>query len=275
MNTIALLRRWRHGPLKALGPVWVFFGDLYRLVCRLGLGRPVRQKIGRYGPFRLQPEFAFSNFESWGGAHNSGFDRCIEACRNARCALDIGAHIGLVTLPMSQVVAVDGKVYAFEPSTANLRYLHRHLANNNVRNAEVISCLVGQDDRDSVSFFEQRWVSGMNGLTVKREHDKFVQTTRAQISIDRFCSERSLAPDVIKIDVEGAEFGVLKGAEATLRHYRPRIFLSVHPTQLKMLGSSSEALSQLIENIGYRCHEIDGPEARQLRMSEYLLLPRM
>lgn len=275
MTIIILLRRWRHGPLKALGPVWVFFGALYRMICRLGLGRPVQQNIGGYGPFRLQPEFAFSDFENWGGAHNRGFERCIEACRNAHCALDIGAHIGLLTLPMSQVVAAKGKVYAFEPSTANLHYLRRHLTNNSVRNTEVISCLVGEDNRESIPFFEQRWVSGMNGLIVKREHEKFVQTSRAQISIDHFCSERSLAPDVIKIDVEGAEFGVLKGAEATLRRCRPQVFLSVHPTQLKMLGSSVEALGQLIENIGYRCHEIDGSEARQLRMSEYLLMPKM
>jgi FkbM family methyltransferase len=275
MNAIALLRRWRHGPLKALGPAWVALGHGYRMLCRLGLGKPVRQRIGRYGPFLLQPEFAFSNFENWGAAHNGGFNLCIEACKDAKCVLDVGAHIGLVTLPASQVIGADGMVYAFEPSTANLRYLRRHLQNNNIRNAEVVACLIGAENRDSVSFFEQRWVSGMNGLAVKREHEKFTETSRPQITIDGFCAERELRPDLIKIDVEGAEYGVLKGAETTLRRWRPRIFLSVHPTQLYLLGSDVESLGRLIADLGYSCHEIDGSVADQLRMNEYLLLPNL
>ncbi|MBS4048021.1 MAG: FkbM family methyltransferase [Alphaproteobacteria bacterium] len=275
MSAIALLRRWRHGPLRAFGPVWVALGNCYRMFCRLGLGKAVRQKIGPYGPFLLQPEFAFSNFENWGGAHNGGFNHCIETCRNRTCVLDIGAHIGLVTLPASKVIGAGGRIYAFEPSTANLRYLRRHIENNDIRNAEVIACLVGAEDKESVSFFEQRWVSGMNGLAVKREHDKFIETSRPQISIDRFCIERGLSPDLVKIDVEGAEYGVLQGAAATLRRCQPPIFLSVHPTQLRMLGSDVEALQQLIHDLGYRCHEIDGSVARQLRMNEYLLLPNL
>ena len=56
--------------------------------------------------------------------------------------LDIGAHIGLVSLPLSTVVATDGTVYAFEPATGNNAYLFQHLAMNKISNVEVVSNLV-------------------------------------------------------------------------------------------------------------------------------------
>jgi len=274
MIAIASLRRWRHGRMKTLGPVWTALGRLYQMACRAGLGRPTSQHIGPYGPFVLQPEFAFSNFENWGGAHNSGFKECIEACRNAQCVFDVGGHIGLVTLPMGRAVAQGGRVYTFEPAVANLRCLRRHLTDNGIRNVEVIDCLVGRADIDEVVFFEETGPSGMNGLAVKRDQHRYKQTTHRQISLDSFCDRNQLSPQVIKIDVEGAEHQVLEGAAKTMRRCRPRIFLSIHPAHLKLMGSSTDALLALIEAIGYECREIDGSPVRSMRLDEYLLLPR-
>jgi FkbM family methyltransferase len=274
MSAIATLRRWRHGPMKALNPVWTVLGRAYRVAARAGLSPPVEQRIGPYGPFRLQPEFAFSNFENWGGAHNSGFRACIEACRGADCVFDVGGHIGLVTLPMSRVMAEGGQVYTFEPAAANLRCLRRHIADNGITNVEVIESLVGQTDRDDVVFFEEPGASGMNGLAVKRGEERFSQTTHRQISLDSFCKRHGLSPKIIKIDVEGAETLVLEGATEVLRRCRPKIFLSIHPAHLKLLGSSAEALLALIDQNGYECREIDGSPMKSVRLDEYLVVPK-
>lgn len=274
MSAIATLRRLRHGPLKFMGPLWVRLGELYRSACRAGWFGAVPQHIGPYGPFKLRPEFAFSNFEHWGDAHNGGFSACIEACRGAHCVLDIGGHIGLVALPMSTVLAPGGQVHCFEPSSANLQYLRAHVAANQANNVVIVDALIGKDEQEAVPFFEQAWVSGRNGLAIKRDHDQFVETTRRQVSLDQYCSRLGLAPDVIKIDVEGAEYGVLSGAAETLRRHHPTIFLSIHPTELKLLGSSVDALTALIADFGYRCFEIDGTPVKQFRLREYLLLPQ-
>ncbi len=274
MSAVAILRRLRHGPMKALGPVWLLLGRAYRMACQAGLSRPSSQRIGPYGPFLLQPEFAFSNFENWGGAHNSGFRECIEACRGADCVFDVGGHIGLVTLPMSRAVAPGGRVYTFEPASGNLQCLRRHIADNDIRNVEVIDTLVGRTEEDQVPFFEEAGASGLNGFAVKGDRSRFTKTSHSQISLDSFCERSNLCPQVIKIDVEGAEYQVLQGAAETMRRCRPRIYLSIHPAHLKLLGSSTDALVALIEAQGYLCREIDGSPVQSFRLDEYLLLPR-
>lgn len=274
MSALAMLRRWRHGRLKSLGPIWTSLGLAYRFACRILPAKPVAQLIGPYGPFLLQPEFAFSNFESWGGAHNSGFRACVEACRGAQCVIDVGGHIGLVTLPMSRVVAPDGSVFTFEPAVANVSILKKHLADNKIENVKVIESLVGRIDDDHVAFFEERGASGMNGLTVKGNRDRYIRTQHKQISLDSFCASHGLSPQIIKIDVEGAEYQVLQGAVQTLQRCAPRVFLSIHPAHLRLLGTDTNELLALIDSIGYSCREIDGSPVKSYRLDEYLLLPK-
>jgi FkbM family methyltransferase len=272
LSLIASLRGLRHGPLKALGPAWTVMGNAYRAGLRAaGASRPVPHKIGPYGPFLLHGEFAFSDFEHWGGGHNRGFERSIEASRGKRCVLDVGAHFGLVAMPMSRAVAPDGHVYAFEPAAANIERLKEHLTFNDIRNVTVVEALVGAEDKSGVAFFEERRASGKNSVTVKRDHESYVATQRPQVTIDSFCRARGLSPDVIKIDVEGAELGVLEGGRETLTRCRPAIFLSVHPAQIALLGRSADELSRLIDDLGYQCRDVEGQPVSAFRLDEYVL----
>ena len=274
MSVVAALRQLRHGPLKRFGPAWTALGRLYRAGLRgFGLSRPTRHYIGGHGPFLLHGEFAFSDFEHWGGGHNREFGRCVETCRGKRCVLDVGAHIGLVTLPMSAAVARGGHVYAFEPAAANLARLRAHLALNDIVNVTVIDALAGPEERDRVRFYEQQRADGQNSIIVKKNRASYAETRRRQLTLDGFCRARNLAPEVIKIDVEGGEIGVLEGARAVLSARRPIVFLSVHPTELGLLGHAPDDLARLIEELGYSCREIDGAPVTRFGLDEYVLEP--
>ena len=229
-------------------------------------------RVGPYGPFRFNSHFAFSDFENWGGGHNAGFEACVEMCRGKRCVFDVGAHIGLVSLPMSSVLGDGGKVYAFEPADANRNFLLDHIAKNQAKNIEVNGCLVGDNDRNRVQFFELASASGVNSVVVPSNDNAYIVTHKSQITLDTFCAERSLKPEVIKIDVEGSELSVLRGAHQTLEACGPTIFLSVHPRHLGLLGETTEALGALIEGLGYECRNIDGSPAGDLVFGEYLLI---
>jgi len=272
-EALAHLRRLRHGPLKFLSPLWLPLGRLYRFLFRaLGIRRPTVTRIGPYGPFRLNGLFAFSDFEHWGRGHNEGFVPCIEACRGKTCVIDIGAHIGLVALPAASVVAAMGRVVCFEPAEANRRLLVEHAALNSLANVEVVPWLVGAEVRDAVPFYEMDEPTGMNTLVV-RESGGYGRTTRRQVTLDAFCAERGLRPDVVKIDVEGAELGVLRGAGQTIRRARPVIFLSVHPREIAALGESLDALSALIAGLEYECRDVQGRVPSRLEAREYVLTP--
>jgi len=278
---LSVLRWLRHGPLAGIGPLWPKLGRCYRAVSRFIPGWSVRQNIGPYGPFRLIPEFSFSDFVSWGGAHNRGFRYCIEACRGKTCVFDVGAHIGLVALPAASVLAQGGKVYAFEPAKTNADILRKHLALNKQCNIEVIEALVGDSDRQRVPFFESAGPHGQNSIvlkdrrTLKSEWGAYSRTERPQISLDSYCGQHALKPAVIKIDVEGAEVGVLRGARAVIRNCRPLIILSVHPRQIALAGETLEALREILEEFYYEVRDVDGRPVSEFKLDEYVVAPRV
>ncbi|MBM3506241.1 MAG: FkbM family methyltransferase [Alphaproteobacteria bacterium] len=269
---LALITRLRHGPLSHFSG-WTVAGRAYRsLQHRLGWPRSASKRVGRYGPFQLDGRFAFSDYGNWGKGHNSGFETCIELCRGKKCVLDIGAHIGLVSLPVSSVLAAGGRVFAFEPAEGNLHYLRRHVSLNRFANVEVVDCLVGSVERDEVSFFEEGGDSGLNSMA-RPTRTGFAETKRRQVTVDGFCASRSLQPDVIKIDVEGAELDVLRGARNVLGFVRPRIVLSVHPRHMTAMGASVAELERFIRDCSYTVTTVAGGSASTLEFGEYLLNP--
>jgi len=271
---LATVRHLRHGPLRGLGPLWTALGDGYRfLQRRLPWPTSVAMKVGPYGPFRFDGRFAFSGFESWGGGKNPGFEACIESCRGARCVLDVGAHIGLVSLPASRVLAAGGVVHAFEPAAGNFRLLQRHIRLNRIDNIVAIADLVGGRVDDAVAFYEQDGDYPMSSIAGPEDPARAIRTTRRQITLDTYCRANGLQPEVIKIDTEGAEIGVLEGAREVIARCRPVIFLSVHPRQLRAMGSDTGAVEALVRELGYRGETPSGQPAERFDASEYRLVP--
>ena len=191
----------------------------------------------------------FSNYEMWGRNHNDGFGRLLEICREKQTVLDIGAHIGLCALPVSKIIHGSGTVIAFEPGDANFRYLQRHIQFNQAQNIEAFPFLVGEESRDEVPFYESPAPTGMNSIVRYKELASADWVTRKQVCLDDFCREHQIAPEVIKIDVEGAEIGVLRGMRETLKTCRPSIILSVHPRHLELLGESEDILLDTLKEL--------------------------
>lgn len=268
------LTRLRHGPLKRFKLIWSILRPVYRALIRVLPGVTASKKIGPYGPFKLNRRFAFSNFDAWGSNHNRGFQACVEAAQDMTCVMDIGAHIGLVTLPLSGSIASDGTVFSFEPATANGAFLKEHLKSNHITNVEVITDLVGDVELEAVEFFESTADSGMNTIASLGSRRGYQASKKRQITLDQFCSDRNISPELIKIDTEGAEVGILKGAINTLRTHRPIVYLSVHPRHIIELGSTVEELEELLQGLDYRVTDMDGNEVRPLELTEYVVSPR-
>lgn len=134
--------------------------------------------------------------------------------------LDLGAHVGFHTLLAARLVGPAGWVVAFEPSPRNARYLRRHLALNGCGNVRVEEAAVS-DAAGAARFLHGRGtgtgrLSGAGGVEVRT------------VALDGYCAEHGLSPAAVKIDVEGAELAVLRGAEEILTRCRPLVFLSTH-----------------------------------------------
>lgn len=215
--------------------------------------------IGGEGIFRLSSRYYFRGLEDFGDLHNRGFKACIEACRGKSVFFDVGAHIGLYSLPASRALGPYGQVISFEPSESNYQYLIDHIRYNDIVNITPHQLAVGKKSQDEVPFFEHM-VSGspFGGFVVnsKKSENAFVRKTVRQICLDDFCVSSQIEPDVIKIDVEGAELGVLKGAKRTLSRGNPMIFLSVHPSHLELMGQSVKDIMELLEELEYEVFSV-------------------
>lgn len=260
---------------KKIGRWFPFLKPLVRRALEIAYGKrgfPVN--IGGVGVFRLAPRFYFSGWESFGGGHNSCFRPCVEAARGRNCFIDVGAHIGLYSLPVSRALADGGMVYAFEPSSSNAAYLHRHLRYNGVDNIVVEQTLVGEQPAADVLFYEPvESGSPVGGLLRFSDDVDYRETHRAQVSIDGYCELHGLHPDVMKIDAEGSEVMILRGARGALLRDRPIVFLSVHPGRIEQLGGSLDELGALLDSVRYSLFDADGARVAGLRGGEFIVRP--
>jgi FkbM family methyltransferase len=242
--------------------------------------RFVDKNIGKTGPHRLSVEYIFSDFKAWGSGHNAGFSIFVELCRHSSTIFDVGAHIGLTTLAASSVVTRDSKIVAFEASPINYGILVDHLAANDAHLVTPVCTLLGEVENKSVSFFEHQDSSGMNSLVHKvfdsTKASDWKSIEQPMTTLDAYCSKNQLKPDLIKIDVEGAEYQVLLGGLQIINECQPAILLSVHPSQLSDLGYGASELATLISGMAYDVLTTDSNTVvrESLRFCEYLLIPQ-
>jgi FkbM family methyltransferase len=235
--------------------------------------------IGSKFPAKLKSNFAFSGWEQWGEKHNSGFHKLIELSHNKKIILDIGAHIGLCSIPISLYCNVE-RIYAFEPNDINREILKAHITANNISNIEVAANLVGKNHGELVELYSPEEVSGIPSIanlqSMRKDNKTYRTSSHLQVSIDEFCKSRNIHPDIIKIDVEGAEFGVLEGATNVIKESRPYILISLHPKHLKSLGKNVNEIIEICESMNYQlsaCNEQLPEEVLTIGLDEYLMTP--
>ncbi len=170
----------------------------------------------------------------------------VKTVRAGQTLFDIGANVGYYTLLGSRLVGATGRVYAFEPAIRNIHFLYQHLVLNNVRNVIIISAACSE--HTALAAFSGGSNYALGHLNIGPEAPDSVPVP--VLSVDEAVRATGVHPDVLKIDVEGAEMSVLRGARETLRLKKPRIFLSTHSDSLRR-----DCLDFLAHQ-GYSCHPL-------------------
>jgi FkbM family methyltransferase len=163
--------------------------------------------------------------------------------------LDIGANAGFYTLAFSRLVGPTGHVWAFEPFAENASNILRHLALNGIRNVTLIQAAVA--DVPGLAGFAIAASNSMGSLTGTAGH-----YTVPTVSLDALVDDGVIpVPDVVKMDVEGAESRVLEGARRLLDRGVTRFLIALHGAQ------QVRASLALLGAAGYRASRLDGHEA--------------
>jgi len=145
--------------------------------------------------------------------------------------LDIGAHHGLYTLLASKRVGPNGRIFCFEPSTRERNALLQHLRLNRCKNVTVESLAVGSENTDAQLFVVEGVQTGCNSLRKPAEDvsGTLNPLTVQVVKLDDWLAGREIEKvDFLKLDVEGGELEVLKGAlSLTSGNARPIILVEV------------------------------------------------
>lgn len=172
---------------------------------------------------------------------------------------DIGANAGFYTLFFSRLSGPLGTVYAFEPFPYEVRYLLDHVRINDLTNVRVMQAAVGSSG-DIQGFTIDR---GCTTNMLCGDRDALFQVPT--VALDELTCP---PPDLIKMDVEGGESAILRGAESTLRGRRPIVFVALHGAEQK------RACIGLLRNAGYRIYELAGvPVGGEPRTDEIYAVP--
>jgi len=184
-----------------------------------------------------------------------------QVVRKGDTVLEVGGHVGYLTVFFDQLVGVSGSVVVFEPGKNNSKYIHANT--RDLPSVEIVRNAISNTN-GIAAFFEES-LTGQNNSLIGDY--KVFQENRARayssaeyrhrkiktVRLDTFCHERKLRPDVIKIDIEGAEFMALEGGVQMLAESKPLLMVEV--------TRQAEQVFNFLSRHGY---QLFSPEGKQV-----------
>ena len=180
----------------------------------------------------------------WERGPGSAFARQV---RPGDVVVDIGAFEGLYALLAANLVGPSGKVWAFEPDDVARQLLIRNLRLNGISNVEVLPYAISDSTGDA-------WlrIDHLGGSATRLSHQPTAIRTQT-VTLDEFCETNNANPDIIKIDVEGAEVRVFGGGSRVLTQARA-ILLEYHHRRIRHYGVDASGFYQSLFELDKRLY---------------------
>lgn len=169
--------------------------------------------------------------------------------------VDVGACYGIYTLAASRIVGERGRVISFEPALRAFRILQENIKLNCLTNTLAYPVALA-DKRGSAQLYQHPNV-GCDSLGRDHSFTRIAEDVHTE-SLDSVLRENSIERvDVIKMDVQGAEELVLRGASRVLHASRPIVIFEVYPPCTTPLALTPYGAWTFLENLGYEFFVVD------------------
>lgn len=221
----------------------------------------------------------------WNGAYETDYHRILAELidRFGPVVYDVGANVGLVAVPLARHIGERGSVVCFEPVAENYGLLCRNIALNNLTNCQVRQMALGPTE-SMVQIAREVSHGSSSGNAVlmnagpNLERYDAIATVPMNRLDDIVAQEELPPPNVIKLDVEGAEVGFLAGAQQTLEAARPVILGEFNSGLMPRFGTTFLDAAALLPAdyviFGFAdAHTVVEKEARA-GLGDVLLVPR-
>jgi FkbM family methyltransferase len=167
---------------------------------------------------------------------------------------DVGANIGFFSLIASRLVG-EGEVVAFEPLPVNLKALARNLELNAITNVRVVEVALGERSGTAeLQLLDSQTWAKLDTSADTAFQQEAVASAHIEVGLSTLDAQllELSPPDLVKIDIEGAEVAALRGAGTLLSKHRPTILCELHGT--------NDAVCELLESHSYELQVIETPE---------------
>jgi FkbM family methyltransferase len=224
-----------------------------------------------YASFRI---FFFGDYDPF----MTGFIKA-HVGEGATC-FDIGAERGWFTLLMAKLSGPSGAVYSFEPYQPTFEKLRANIELNNFHWVHPQNTAISAENGKSSFIPPSDEIIGNNeniefcsGVGYLSDSASTGALSVPMVTIDSFVQNIGLNRiDIMKIDVEGAEAKVLRGAKTAISKYRPVILVEYNEKTARRAGSSMKELDDILEDYGYDRYIFWGA-LEKLRLEKYLKDP--
>jgi FkbM family methyltransferase len=173
--------------------------------------------------------------------------------------LDIGGNIGQTALRIGQKTGLTGKVISFEPYPDTFKKFERNLSlNPSYKNVIKVENMGIGDKQDRLRMYRDCTTNSGGNRIVHEKVNAATEFVEVKVdTLDNYLEKSGLKKiDFIKIDVEGFELNVLKGAVSALLTYKPRLFIEVNESNLNEQGSSIKELLLFLEKNNYSITDV-------------------
>lgn len=173
--------------------------------------------------------------------------------RNSDVVIDCGSNLGYFAIHAAQKTSF---VYAIEPLKIGVHFIGVNFFLNNLKNFKLFNFAVGKKSKKETNFIKSNSFNTSRLLTKNDYRIKNLKVTKVPIKkIDDFIKENNIKANVLRMDVEGQELNILKGAENFLKQKKLLLFIEIHPYELKKEGV--QEFFKIIEENNFRKIFID------------------
>lgn len=193
-----------------------------------------------------------------GGTYEDDIAKVIKiSLKPGDVALDIGANIGLQSLRMSQCVGLGGKVYSFEPLGYLQEKFEKNMLLNCVSNVTLFPCALSDIEEEAVFKIDSKtWNQGSFSLIGNQDTGNETQQVYIKIADDLPEIQSLKTINLVKIDVEGFEYHVLRGLKQTLIKHRPRIIFEYDDDYWDRTKQLIKDCYEFLKSLNYAIYQI-------------------
>lgn len=245
--------------------------NISKVLAKYGLYKPIRNVYNFIGRFNKQTEIIFANtkvkfltptyylndyINNYAGEEKY-IQEFIARTDGQSTIWDIGANIGFYSIIASLIKGKECKIFAFEPDSKTFELLKSNIELNKVENITALSVAIADVNGETILYPSDTPNIGAHSLVQRTDYKVKKRGNRVEVyTADSLIDTLKVdVPDIIKIDVEGAEILVLRGMKNLLTNYKLKtVFCEVHNNLLPLFHSTEKEVIDIFEK---ECFKVD------------------